>query len=155
MTTKKFKDGNLSKSQNGIITFNEIPDLELYLKAYAIPPVSLGTIPVATPDHDDNIAGNKLIYDPLTVTFLVDEELLTHSQLLEWMIKSKGYESQHAQNCTLHVLSNKGNVIRHVNFTGVWPFQLGEVQFDLNADDELISTCTFNITDYKYGDIIE
>lgn len=153
MTDTQFKDANLTKSQNGIITFSEMPDFELYLKAYNIPPVSVNPILIPTSEHDYSIPNNKATYDPMTVTFLVDENLEAHSKMIDWMLKCKLFEKNHAIDATLFVLSNKGNVIREVKFIGLWPFQIGEVQYDLNADDEIISTATFSLTCYEYGKI--
>jgi hypothetical protein len=155
MTTDSFEEFNLSKGQNGILVFPDMPDFEIYLKAYAIPSVALGTTQVATQHIDDQLPSHKLTYDPLIVTFLVDEKFKTQAMLMEWMLQARAYKDDWAKNVTLKILSNKGNILRDVKFIGMYPFSLGEIQFDLNDDFEIINTATLNYTCYEWGDLSE
>ena len=63
----------------------QLPKVEFFTTAANLPGISLGDAEQATPFKDIPIMGNKLTYDNLSVTFIVDEFLENYFSLHEWM----------------------------------------------------------------------
>ena len=63
----------------------QLPKVEFFTTAANLPGISLGDAEQATPFKDIPIMGDKLTYDNLSVTFIVDEFLENYFSLHEWM----------------------------------------------------------------------
>ena len=61
-----------------------------------IPGINLGEAQYPTPMADIGITGDKLTYETLNITFLVDEELKNYRELWDWMV-GIGFPKQHKQ----------------------------------------------------------
>ena len=64
---------------------HQLPKVEFFVTAVTLPGISLGTIPFPTPLKDIPIAGSKLEYANLLITFIVDEYLENYITLHNWM----------------------------------------------------------------------
>ena len=64
---------------------HQLPKVEFFVTAVTLPGISLGTIPFPTPLKDIPIAGSKLEYTNLSITFIVDEYLENYITLHNWM----------------------------------------------------------------------
>jgi len=64
---------------------NQLPKVEFFTTAANIPGITLGQSLFPTPYKDIPIMGDKLTYDNLTISFLVDEYLENYISLHEWM----------------------------------------------------------------------
>ena len=61
-----------------------------------IPGVTLGEASYPTPMTDIGITGDKLTFETLTMTFLVDEELQNYRQIWDWLV-GIGFPKNHNQ----------------------------------------------------------
>ena len=78
------------------LAFNRIPKITWFCTAANIPGITLGESTFPTPMADMFIAGDKLTFDTLNITFLVDEELQNYRELWEWIV-GIGAPTQHPQ----------------------------------------------------------
>ena len=78
------------------IAFNRIPKTTWFCTAANIPGITLGEATYPTPMADMFIAGDKLTFETLNITFLVDEELQNYRELWEWII-AMGAPVSHSQ----------------------------------------------------------
>ncbi len=67
------------------INFSRLPNLNYFCQTVSLPGVSISEIPRNTPFVDLYSPGEKLIYDSLTFSFIVDEDLKTWLELHDWM----------------------------------------------------------------------
>ena len=64
---------------------NQLPKVEYFTTEANIPGITLGDGTYATPLKDIPILGDKLTYDDLTITFIVDENLENYIEMHEWL----------------------------------------------------------------------
>ena len=63
----------------------KLPKVEYFCTAANIPGITLGTSNLATPFKDVPMPGDKLDYDTLNISFLVDENLENYREIHGWM----------------------------------------------------------------------
>ena len=68
------------------LAFNRLPKTTWFCTAANIPGISLGEAQYPTPMTDINLTGDKLTFETLTITFIVDEELQNYRELWDWMV---------------------------------------------------------------------
>ena len=78
------------------IRFARIPKVEWFCTNVNIPGITLGEASYPTPMTDIGITGDKLTFETLTMTFLVDEELQNYRQLWDWLV-GIGFPKSHSQ----------------------------------------------------------
>ena len=64
---------------------HQLPKVEFFTLSANVPGISAGVITRATPFKDIPIAGDKLTYDNLSITFQIDEYLENYISLHNWM----------------------------------------------------------------------
>ena len=64
---------------------NQLPKVQYFTVAANIPGLTLGDTTFATPLKDIPLMGDKLTYDDLTLTFIVDENLENYIELHNWL----------------------------------------------------------------------
>ena len=72
------------------MAFSRMPALTLTLQEVSLPGVSAQLSRATGPGMVSYHHPDRLTYDPLNVTFLVDEQLLTHRELHKWLAASAG-----------------------------------------------------------------
>ena len=75
-------------------TINYLPLTEYFVQTVNIPGLSLGTATVPSPMYDYPIPGDKITFDPLNLSFLVDENLNNFKELHTW-ISRLGFAESH------------------------------------------------------------
>ena len=66
-------------------SINQLPKVEFFTTACNIPGITLGETSMGTPFKDIPIIGDKLTYEQLTISFIVDEFLENYRELHEWL----------------------------------------------------------------------
>ena len=64
---------------------HQLPKVEFFTLSANVPGISAGVITRATPFKDIPIAGDKLTYENLSITFQIDEYLENYISLHNWM----------------------------------------------------------------------
>ena len=64
---------------------NQLPKVEFFTVGANIPGINLGDAMFPTPFKDIPMMGDKLTYDNLSITFIVDEYLENYQSIHEWM----------------------------------------------------------------------
>ena len=78
------------------IAFNRIPKTTWFCTAANVPGITLVEASYPTPMADMFVAGDKLTFETLNITFLVDEELQNYRELWEWIV-GMGAPVSHSQ----------------------------------------------------------
>lgn len=148
-----------------LLTFNRISDVQYFCQEVNVPGVQLGEVDRVTPFLDMFSPGTKLQYDPLDVTFMIDEELQSWKNLYNWFTSiadPDGFEkrdgsrelqtNKHFSDATLTVLSALNNPVLRIQYTNCFPLSMSDIQFDTKSDANHIITCnaTFRYQSYKY-----
>lgn len=156
---------NLLQTTKFLLTFDRIRTTQYFCQTVNLPGVSLGEVNRATPFLDMYSPGTKLTYDPLTVEFILDEELQGWKNLYDWfltMADPDGFEkrdgsrelqtNKHFSDATLTILSGLNNPLVRIHYTNIFPLSISDIRFDTtqSADTILTATATFRYQSYKY-----
>ena len=74
----------------------KLPKVEFFVQTANIPGINLGTAVVPSPLYDYPVPGDKIQYQTLDLSFLVDENLNNYKELHDW-ISGLGFPSNHQQ----------------------------------------------------------
>ena len=99
------------------MSINRIPKVSWFLTSAQVPGVNLGQTMIATPLLDQQLPGDKLTFEPLNVTFLVDEELQNYRELWDWLI-GIGFPEQHPQYTDVLGASNRSTTYSRAEDAG-------------------------------------
>ena len=144
------------------------PDTVYHLQGANVPGITGSPINVGTPLSPVMIPGDNLEYEPLTVTFMVDEEIANWRELHTWMdhlytakntadlttLRDGRFISDAlgggVTDATLTIRSNKQNPTCRVKFHEIFPTSLSELQFTTASDgaENLVATCVFSYNTY-------
>ena len=78
------------------LAFNRLPKTTWFCTAANIPGITLGEAQYATPMSDMFVTGDKLTFETLNITFIVDEELQNYRELWDWIV-GMGSPVNHSQ----------------------------------------------------------
>jgi hypothetical protein len=153
-----------------LLTFDRIPDTQYFCQSFNLPGLKLGRAQYDTPFRGIPIAGTKLEYNTLNMTFNVNGDIASWMNLHQWMrsIGSPvGFDDrnnltqQQTQrtslkaytDATLTVLSNLNNPVTRFYFYNIYPTSLSDIDFDTtkSADDVIIGNSTF---EFEYYDMM-
>ena len=68
------------------LAFNRLPKTTWFCTAANVPGITLGEAQYPTPMSDMFVVGDKLTFETLNITFLVDEELQNYRELWDWIV---------------------------------------------------------------------
>ncbi len=131
------------------------PFLKYYCQTVSIPSVSTSAVTVATPFSNTYRHGDKLEFEALSITAIVDEDMRIWEETYNWLkgltrpSSSEEYLRKGLQDTTplyfdgyLTVNTNANNPNIRFKFHNCHPVSLGGVDFDTKTDADNIPTCT-------------
>ena len=147
---------------------DKLPNVNFFCQSATIPGLSIGETMQVNPFRDIPVPGDKILFEELTVRFVVDEELKNWMEIYNW-IYGLGYPDNLEQSkkisttsllkplgerysdATLLVLTSNKNLQHKVVFQNVWPVTLSQVLLDTAvAEVEYITAdVTFAYTIYN------
>lgn len=68
-----------------VLTLQRCPTVQYFCQVVTLPGLSMGEAHAPTPFVDRYLPGDKLVYDYLTLTFPVDEDLKNWLEIHDWM----------------------------------------------------------------------
>lgn len=162
---------NPLQSSGFMFAVNKLPEVTYFCQSITLPELSLPTASVSSPFVNYPVPGEKLLFGELSITFLVDEEMVNYKAVHDWMI-GLGFPRQREQyrsfvnkdalaiselykgysDATLQVLSSSNNPIRTIFFRDLFPTNLASLQLESTADSTiyLAGTATFMYTVYEF-----
>ena len=123
----------------------KLPKVEYFCTAANIPGVSLGQANLPTPLKDIPIPGDKLEYDNLNITFLVDENLENYREIHGWLT-GLGFPKDHSQ---FRALQNAGSDRYPTTTDTGLQKELGKVSKAVQDDGGLYSDATLFVLSSK------
>lgn len=158
---------NTSILQSTKFTFL-IPDkpfLKYFCQTVTIPSISTTELTVPTPFSNTYRHGEKLNFDPLTITALMDEDLRVWEETSKWLVSLtrpvslEQYPRKGLKDPTplyfdgyLTVNTNANNPNIRFKFYNCHPTVVGAIQFDTKVDADVIPTADFTFR-YDYYEI--
>ena len=167
---------------NHIMRFERMPYTSFMVQEVNLPGITTTAAQVGLPGLTVKHAPDRLNYEQLQVTFLVDEEFTVHRELHRWMVGMTGREDRSTLTAQfvrdqadyawgetgpsralattsrttagLTIVNGARNPILRVLFFNVYPVALGPVAFSVTADPTTVlqSTATF---EYDFYTLVE
>ncbi len=140
-----------------------LPKVSLFAQNFSIPGTSLGRSPVPTSAVDYNVPSDKLEYEDLVITFLVDENLINYMEVHNWMqhlgfpedtkqfrdLKQGRTPYTETSDMILTTTTNKFNANNEIHFIDCFPTDLSPVDFSNTETTATPIVCTATF-DYSY-----
>ena len=144
---------------------NRTPNTNYFTQNVRLPTLSLGQFDIEDPFVKLPTPGTKLSFEPLDITFMVDEDMSNYLELYEWL-RGLGFSESFEQygnlikennssllsndsavfsDGTLMVLSSHQNANVKIVFQDMFPISLSDLSFDSTLTDVeyLRATATF------------
>lgn len=147
-----------------IITVKRLPSVEFYTQRTSIPGISVNPIEHPTPFKPTFEGGDRLNYDDLNLSFIVDEGMTNYLEIFNWI---KGYSfpenfdqyknivaSQNGlkSDISVKVLNSHKNPSLLIDYRDCFPISLSEVTLDTTQNDVIYPEATVTFR-YNYFDI--
>lgn len=139
----------------------EIPGFETlnyFVQSCELPGLMLTGIRTDFRNWQVVLQGNKVEYDPLNLSFIVDENFKNHQMLHLWMLRIQHGDSSlisdEMKDISLHLLSSNKTENRKVNFYKAFPTMLSPLPLNSDTSDTspIVCTCTFAFQYYEFVD---
>ena len=155
------------------LDIERIPMATFFCQSVSVPGVTLGEIEQLSPMINIPIPGDKLEFESLSTTFLIDEDLKNYIEIMNWMrglgtpetleeyetlqktsptydtTTNIGLAKDVVSDITLHILTNSKNTNKEIVFRDCFPTALGAIAFDCSVDGGVIAAdATFQLRDY-------
>ena len=164
---------NLLHANKFALSFVRIPNTQYFCQGIPLPGLSMGEAIRSTQFIDLYSPGDKLLYDALAITFLVDEDLKSWIEIHDWMramtfptdfieYARLGKQAGPAANkimpqfsdAALVILDSNQNSTYRVQFRNCYPTSLSAIQFSSTGQgpgEAMTADATFR---FDYYDIV-
>lgn len=154
-------NSNILETSKYIFVTHNLPFLNFFAQSVQTPSISTNEVFQDTPYSIIYRAGDKLMYEPLTATFLIDEDLKVWEEIYNWM---RGYtypttrEEYRAQAkkgiyADMSILFLKNSHESNLSFRlhDCFPTSIGPINFDSTADAGTVMTTdvTFRFSTFE------
>jgi hypothetical protein len=163
---------NLALPTRFSLVFARLPEVTFYCQTVILPGVSTSYAISPTPFVDQKVPGDKSVYESLSVTFLLDEDLKAYREVMSWI---RGYTfptdfSEYRNlgklsdviksnprpqysDCHVNIYNSTWQHILTYKFYDAFPTSLGQIAY--SAADTPDTTMMVDMTiDYQWFDII-
>ena len=138
-----------------VIDRKKFGNLEYFAQSVNHPSVSVAAADLQYKRVNLHMAGDKLTFNELTATIILDENLSAYSEMYDWMKRLVESPNQNrtfgedgdystAVDITLSVLSSKNNAVKQIRYIDCIPTDLGDINFQATTQD--IQMLTFPIS---------
>ena len=90
----------------------KLPNVNYFCQVVTLPNISMNVIESTTPFSTIPRVGDKLIYDPLTIRFRVDEDLKNYLEIHNWLV-GLGHPQSFTQTRNLSASSDM-TILKHL-----------------------------------------
>jgi len=141
-------------SANGyrlLIDDSKYRDLEYQITEASLPSVTFGESPTPHRNQEGYVPGDTIIYDPISLTFIIDEKLRSYTTILDWMVECRDQGVTAVKDIELLLFTNHNNPRTRIRFTRAFPTSLSEILFTSTTSDTqyLTASATFRYDYYK------
>lgn len=159
--TRQPQNTSLLQTTKYIFTMPRISNTQYYCQEAVLPGVSLPEMPRPTSVVDLYVPGNKMVYNRFSMTFLVDADLKSWTDIHDWMrqlttpVDNSEYKNlwnrdtiinakQMAQYADgiLTIMSGLNNPKFRIKYLNMFPTSLSDIDFKSTGSAEDILTAT-------------
>ncbi len=154
---------NFLQTTQFMLNFAKVPDTNYFCQTVTLPGINMSEVLQPTPMVDLYRPGDKLQYDPLVLTFIVDEWLNSWKNIHDWMrgltypTKFREYEKQKKEglvsDASITVLNGLNNPVVRYMFKDCFPTSLSPLTMTATDDGGITITADVTIR-YNWFDIV-
>lgn len=143
-----------------VFTIPNLTTTTYFLQSVSLPGISTSEVPVDSRFSTTYRHGDKLVYDPLVITFLVDEDLRNWEEIHNWLTgltfpeKHEQYQAQSKKglyfDSTLQINKNSNEENIRIKYFHCHPISLGPIQFDFTQDPSFTPICDLTLRYDRY-----
>ena len=134
---------------------SKLPEVEFFIQSVNLPGISLGQAIVPTSLYNYPVPGDEISFQPLDISFLVDENLNNYKELHDW-ISGLGFGSSHQQYADLQATaedrfpgSSKGSLVAGVEI----PKPLSEGGIYSDATLTILNSKNIAVTEIRFQNV--
>lgn len=164
------KKVNLLTNPNFKWVIEEAPMVSLFSQTFELPGLSGEPAIVDNPFVTMKLQGDKMNFQDLSFSFIVDENLDNYYEIYAWLMhinfprafqqfqvmnaKKTQYPDLGRSDISAMILTNKSNYIEYVKFVQCHPIALGSISLDHTSSDVSHPTCSVTFS-YDYFVLME
>jgi len=126
---------------------NRAPNIEYFCQAATLPTISMVEAIQTNPFVNIPRPGDKISYEPFTLTFRVDEEMKNYLEIYNWIIglghpeNFRQYKNLDTSRASIYsdgaliILNSNNNPIVRISFEDMFPLSLSPLAFDVTQTD--------------------
>jgi hypothetical protein len=158
-------NGNFLMNNGYQLIIPKFPHVQFFANAFTFPGLTLPMSKIENPFTAIPVPGEKVEYEPITITFIVDEDLNNYEEVYKWLtsiafdtdnLKFTTYQGKNSgqelgqQDIKVITLTNKGN--KNVVFTFIDAIPVSLSGFSMTQQDPITNyvqaTVTFEYTNF-------
>jgi hypothetical protein len=135
----------------------EVPNVEFRVQSVEVPGMELGMAPVTNPFIRVQDTGS-LEYGPLSISFLVGENMNDYLEIFDWMVDmgmpdGLGTYNRRFSDGSVLILNSSYKKIIEVKFTNLFPISISPLSFNTTDSDVqfIRATATFNFDRFYFN----
>ena len=138
-----------------VIDSLKYPNTQFFVTNVQSPDLTVTGAPLVGRQVNVTAMPDKVEYGQLTITFLVDENLLNYKEMHDWifgLVTQVDKDRQKARDLNLIILNSNNNPVEEIKFVDSYPTVLSGLTFDVAAADAtfLTATVSFNFSYFKF-----
>lgn len=134
-----------------------IDNLKYVNIAYFSTKVTLPTVTVAPAKASYRnlqgfVPGDFVEYAPLSIDFMIDEDMKNYKEVLDWLSLSTAQSSPVMHDLHLAVMTGKNNLNNQIRFVRAFPTSISPIEFTTQATDikYAMATATFQYDRFEF-----
>lgn len=166
MSSNRVKNYNQLELKSIKLILDRIPNVEFFCTSANVPGLSSTAARQYSPFADVKVTGDKLVFQPLIVNFVVNEDMSNWKEIFDWMVEyghptkfqeyanpnitQKQLYGSKKSSATVLIPNNKYNVTHEFQYIDVFPVDLSDIVVDTQIEDvpNTIATITFEYSYY-------
>jgi hypothetical protein len=164
------ENNNLLQPTKFKLVLGRFPNLVYFCQETELPGISLPSVIQPSPFADRPMPGDKLVYDDLPLTFMVDENLQNWLELHNWLralgkpttyverqsLRPPGGKGLGKEYCdaSVMILSSHNNPTYEIQYKDCFPINLTPIRWSTQSSANQVLVATV-VLKYLYYDIIK
>ena len=150
---------------------NKLPKTKWFLTGATLPSINFSeAVHSTTLAIQSYLPGDNITFDPLNITFLVDEDMTNYQEIFNWIMQlgpgsntddfrelvgatktTTGFDDRSGDysdmysDATLIVNTSSNNANVEFQFEDCFPTSLGQIEFAINSDGQEYATCDLTL----------
>ena len=131
------------------------PNAQYTVQLASIPDMSVDCAAMNTPKRNILVSADKIVYAPLQLTFIVDENFTNYKEIHDWMFGMVGQDDLNTRknrDLALIIYNSSNNVVQQIQFVDAHPTSLSSLPFEVTGEsvNYLTAVAEFNYSYYKF-----